>query len=394
MAKQKGMTRAEHDLLKAHIGRDISVRDFESEEAAEKYFEVTYMGKTYEEVFKDITRQEKAKDLAFLAAGLSGSRNIINFAQKALRVDSNCAPAYLLIADEVKGMASKKKYFIKAAEAAKKTLGDSFNDGTIGNTFDTTPYLTAQTSLSDILWIEKDYNGSIAILNELLNLNPGDPAGIHFSLLSRLLLFERFLEADRIIEKYDDEKTAFILFSKAYIAFHKNSKIHSAAHTLKEAMLFNPYVPMFLLGFAELPDYDEDDERSFSFPGNPAEADDYLVESEALWFKDNKVITWFIAEFARNKSDIIKLIEERGELEEWDDPNADELNELEEAMTLRNYGELEEILRNIDPDKLDAILSDPDMDWDDDDDDFFENEDDYDNKDDDPDESLNHDSTD
>jgi len=150
-------------------------------------------------------------------------------------------------------------------------------------------------------------------MKEMLLLNPDDNQGIRHTLITRLLILNRFLEADKLYEDYRDDYSAQWYYSKAYLYFNKRSKQLYADKVLKEAMEFNPYVPLYLFQIEEMPDELPD----YVSPGDENEAIVYAAESFELWAENEKTLRWFIRTFKKMQDKLERLIEQRDkEMEE------------------------------------------------------------------------------
>lgn len=93
----------------------------------------------------------------------------------------------------------------------------------------------------------------------------------------------------------------------AYLLFTKGSKQPDADKVLKKAMEYNPYIPLYLLGFIDMPD----ELPGYIGIGDENEAVAYVAEALELWANDEKALRWFINMYKEMEDKIDRLIEER-----------------------------------------------------------------------------------
>jgi len=298
------------EKLQNQLAKDLEEKNFGSVEEANKYIQENYIGKEIKFDQKKSSSKEKAQDLIYEAWECDDSDEAIKLAEKALKLDENCADAYNLLA-EVKAKSPKEslEFYAKGIEAAKKSLGKDFErfKGNFWGFHETRPFMRSMSGYSNTLWVLGEKSKAIEIMKEMLELNPDDNQGVRHSLITRLLMLNRLLEAEKLYEDYKDDITAEWHYSKAYLYFNKRSKNFMADAVLKEAMEYNPYVPLYLFGLVDMPD----ELPEYVGFGDENEAISYVDDAVELWVKNKKAMMWFVDMYKKMKAELDLLIAKR-----------------------------------------------------------------------------------
>jgi tetratricopeptide (TPR) repeat protein len=310
MGKSKKTSQAYMEKLQRQIAKDLEEKNFGSLDEANKYIQEKYIGR---EIKFDKTKsspKEKAMDLMYEAWESDNKDEMISLAEKAIKLDENCTDAYNLLA-EVKAITPMEslELFAKGIEAGKKSLGEDFENfkGHFWGYHETRPFMRAMAGYSDVLWHIGEKSKSIEVIKEMLVLNPNDNQGMRHILITRLLILNRLLEAEKVYEDYKDDPSAQWRYAKAFLYFNKRSKQFYADKALKEAMEYNPYIPLYVFGFIDMPD-EMPDYIGF---GDENEAVSYADDAMELWAKNKKALKWFVNEYKKIKNELDMLIEKR-----------------------------------------------------------------------------------
>ena len=309
---KKTSSQAYMEKLQKQIAKDLEEKNFGSLEEANRYIQENYIGKEISFDSKDQkpSNTEKAMDLIYEAWESDDTDEMISLAEKAIKLDENCADAYNLLADvKAKSPMESLELYAKGIEAGKKSLGNDFEKfkGHFWGYHETRPFMRAMAGYSDVLWVLGEKSKAIEIMKEMLLLNPNDNQGVRHSLITRLLILNRLLEAEKLYEDYKDDFSAEWHYSKAYLYFNKRSKQLYADKTLKEAMEYNPYVPLYLFGLIDMPDELPD----YVGVGDENEAVSYVDDAMELWANNKKALMWFVNRHKKMKNELDRLIEKR-----------------------------------------------------------------------------------
>lgn len=309
-SKKPKSPQAYMEELQRQIAKDLNEKDFGSLEEANKFIQEKYNGKEIKFDKSKPASKEKAMDLIYEAWESDSKDEVISLAEKALKLDEHCADAYNLLAGfKAKTSMESLELFAKGIEAGEKSLGSDFEKykGNFWGYLETRPYMRSMEGYSDLLWYLGEKSKSIEVGKKMLQLNPNDNQGIRHILITRLLILNRFLEAEKLYEDYEDDFSAQWHYSKAYLYFCKRSKQPYANKALKEAMLFNPYVPLHLLGLAETPDQMPE----YFGVGDENEAILYVGQALELWANNENAVKWFINMHHKMNYELDRLIEKR-----------------------------------------------------------------------------------
>lgn len=309
-SKKQKSPQAYLEKLQKQIAKDLEEKNFGSLEEANNYIQNKYIGKKIKFDKTKSSSKEKAMDLIYKAWESDDIEEIITLAEKAIKLDENCAEAYNLLAEvKAKTPLESLELFAKGIEAGKKSLGDEFENykGYFWGYHETRPFMRAMAGYSDVLWHIGERSKSIEILKEMLKLNPNDNQGMRYILITRLLILNRLLESEKLYKDYEDDYSAQWYYSKAYLYFCKRSKQLYADKALKEAMEYNPYVPIYLLGLTEMPE----EMAEYTGVGDENEAIAYVDDSLELWANNKKALKWFVDLYNKMKDELDQLIEKR-----------------------------------------------------------------------------------
>lgn len=298
------------EQLQKQIAKDLEEKNFSSLEEANKYVQKKYIGKEIKFDQKKSSSKEKAQDLIYEAWECDDSDEAIKLAEKAIKLDENCADAYNLLAElKAESPMESLEFYAKGIEAAKKSLGKDFEKlkGNFWGFHETRPFMRSMSGYSNTLWVLGEKSKAIEIMKEMLELNPNDNQGVRHSLITRLLMLNRLLEAEKLYEDYKDDITAEWHYSKAYLYFNKRSKNLMADTVLKEAMEYNPYVPLYLFGLVDMPD----ELPEYVGFGDENEAVSYVVDAVELWVKNKKAMMWFVDMHKKMRYELDLLIAKR-----------------------------------------------------------------------------------
>ncbi|MFZ2325071.1 MAG: hypothetical protein WAV89_15425 [Ignavibacteriaceae bacterium] len=309
-SKKQKSPQAYLEKLQKQIAKDLEEKNFGSLEEANNYIQNKYIGKKIKFDKTKSSSKEKAMDLIYKAWESDNIEEIITLAENAIKLDENCADAYNLLAEvKAKTPLESLELFAKGIEAGKKSLGDEFENykGYFWGYHETRPFMRAMAGYSDVLWHIGERSKSIEILKEMVQLNPNDNQGMRYILITRLLILNRLLESEKLYKDYEDDYSAQWHYSKAYLYFCKRSKQLYADKALKEAMEYNPYVPIYLLGLTEMPE----EMAEYTGVGDENEAIAYVDDSLELWANNKKALKWFVDLYNKMKDELDQLIEKR-----------------------------------------------------------------------------------
>ncbi len=284
------------------IGKQLRGKEFESMEEARAFLEeLVASGEGFLQPIpaEPSTPLEKAQELIYEAFETGSHRKRVQLAKKALKVSSDCADAYVLLAEETaKDPEEAKELYekgVKAGErAVKQTLGEEAFEEDAGHFWgilETRPYMRARQGLALALWELGERSEAIEHYQQMLHLNPNDNQGIRYLLASALL--EEGLDDDlgELLESYEDDAGASWVYARALWRFRTEGDGEEARSALEEAISFNPFVPGYLLGRRGMPG---------ALPalvgfGDESEAAVYFADALPGWLRTPGAIEWLRA---------------------------------------------------------------------------------------------------
>ncbi len=311
MTKKKKSSNQSTEKLLAKLTKELEKQNFETGEEINKYLQEYVDGNELDfDEDVELTDAQKAQDLVWDAWELEYADDRIELALQALKLDENCADAYnLLAADKADNYLEILNYYLKAIKAGKKTLGKEFEElkGEFWGFHQTRPYMRAMAGLAYTYLQSNQIQKAVDTWKEMLELNPNDNQGVRYPLITAILAVKKYKDAEKLINDYKDDGSATWLYSKAYLFFNQKNKKPLATKVLVKAMLFNPYVPLYIFSIREMP---EEPPEYVSF-GDENEAIAYVDSAIYLWGENKKALTWLADIHRKNADDLDMLIQER-----------------------------------------------------------------------------------
>jgi tetratricopeptide (TPR) repeat protein len=276
------------------LGRLLAEREFGSIEEANAFLEnmLREGGGKLPSAPAPTTPLERAQDLIYEAFETESPRKRVQLAKKALKVSPDCADAYVLLAEEdAESLEEARELYQKGVEAGERALGrETFEEeaGHFWGILETRPYMRARQGLAVCLWELGEREEAIEHYREMLYLNPGDNQGIRYELAGYLLDEEMDEELGELLERYEEDASAFWVYTRALWRFRKEGDTEEATAALKEALETNPYVPLYLLGHKSLPG---------ALPeligfGDESEAVAYFARALTGWLRTPQALEW------------------------------------------------------------------------------------------------------
>jgi tetratricopeptide (TPR) repeat protein len=220
------------------------------------------------------------------------SRSRIALAQKALAISPLCADAYNLLAEEAGSIQEAKELYAKGVEAGELALGtEGFADyaGHFWGFLETRPYMRARAGLAGVLLKLGEEDAAIGHFRAMLELNPGDNQGIRYLLLGCLLRRDDAAAVKQLLAAYNDEYSAYWLYTRALIAFRDgDAEQPRVAQIVHDAWSANPHVPAILAGTRR----PVTSNNGYVTMGGADEATDYVVECGGAWHQTPGAIAW------------------------------------------------------------------------------------------------------
>lgn len=282
------------ERMTARVGRIMGEQQFESIDEVQAFLNRHLSeGGSLEDAPPPATPLERAQELIYDAFDIDDPERRVDLAEEALRISEDCADAYVLLAEETAEDAEEARELYEAGiRAGERALGEGFFTEEAGNFWgilETRPYMRALEGLASSLWVLGEREQAITHYRRLLELNPNDNQGVRYELAGCLLDEGLDEELGELLEQYEDEASAFWLYTRALWRFRTEGASERAAKELEEATETNPYVPLYLLG--------RKDFLAQGLPGligfgDESEAVSYFARALAGWLKTPGAVEW------------------------------------------------------------------------------------------------------
>jgi tetratricopeptide (TPR) repeat protein len=283
------------ERMTARIGRIMGEQQFESMEEAQTFMNnyISGGGGSLEEAPAPNTPLERAQELIYDAFDTDDPQRRVDLAEEALEITEDCADAYVLLAEEAAEDAEEARELYEAGvRAGERALGDEIFAEEAGNFWgilETRPYMRALEGLASSLWVLGERGQALAYYRRILELNPGDNQGVRYELAGCLLDEGLDEELGELLGQYEEEASAYWLYTRALWRFRTEGAGERAATELEEATGTNPYVPLYLLGRKNF--------LSQGLPGliglgDESEAVSYFARALTEWLRTPGAVEW------------------------------------------------------------------------------------------------------
>lgn len=237
---------------------------------------------------------QKAQQIMYGAWDEQNPARRITLAKRALQTSSNCADAYVLLAEEEAQTPQQAlKYYQAGVEAGRRALGEDFlkdleNIGGFWGFLETRPFMRAMEGLGTVQWELGHHEEAEQQYRELLRLNPGDNQGIRYLLLQLLIDMGRDEQARVLLNEYNEDWSADMAYNAALLAFRAKGDDPEAVQALERAFEVNQHIPDYLTGRKRLPA-----QRSNMITiGGEDEAVNYASAYLNHWRKTPRAVDW------------------------------------------------------------------------------------------------------
>lgn len=279
----------EHEKLMTDLQRILATQDFKSEEELNAFLNKLMEQEIPSFPTEALSFEEQAQDLVYEAYNLppvKGKQKVI----QALELDCDCIAAYeyLGLKDPIIEMGIA--YFNMGVTIGREIFGGEFLEeykGMFWGIHETRPFMRCMQGYASSLYSLGKFEESIAIMEEMIELNPNDNQGIRDLLMLYLLETGEHEKFETYVTMFKDEQSAFYLFNKALSAFINKGEGMDANRKLSLAIKHNKFVAPKIVSdkkIKNLPD-------SHGF-GDENEADYYVFFAQNIWQDIEGAIDW------------------------------------------------------------------------------------------------------
>lgn len=274
--------------------RLLDEQEFETTEEANAFLQ-NFAGEKIPTVAAGkLTPVEQAQEKIYEAQEATSRRERKRLAREALKISSDCADAYVLLADEARNAAEAKELYEEGVRAGERALGvEAFAEdaGSFWGLIETRPYMRARRGLAEALWELGRRREAIEHYAELLRLNPNDNQGVRYILANALLGENEDERLGKLLDDYKDDAAATWAYTRALWTFRREGASARAGKSFDEAFAGNPFVPLLMFGLEEMPEQLPD----YVGFGDKNEAVVYVYASFENWIVTPGALEWMIA---------------------------------------------------------------------------------------------------
>ena len=244
------------ERVMADVERFMAESSFQNMDEANAAIQARFVGPMDAMPSTATTPLEKAQDLMYRAFDAKGRRRI-QIARKALELSTDCADAYVLLAEEATEPDAILDLYRQAIAAGERAIGPEVMRDEVGHFWGivkTRPYMRAKLGLAHELQAMNRLEEAIGEYQDLLRLNPSDNQGVRDVLLPLLLVAGRDTEAGALLAQFEGDSRAARNYGLALWTFRREGDSPAARERLLEAIKSNRHVPKYLAGKADMPD--------------------------------------------------------------------------------------------------------------------------------------------
>ncbi len=232
-----------------------------------------------------------AQDIADAAWEAARPQDQVALAERALSVSADCADAYVILANQAPSRQRARQLLEEGLAAGARAIGKETFEAVIGRFWldqRTRPYMRARLGLAQCLWESGQRSEAAAHYTEMLRLNPNDNQGVRYLLLGALVELDRDADAERLLQRYENDCSAEWAYTAALLAFRREGDSAVSRELLRAAVSINRFAPEFLVGNRNMPPVPP----MYVSPGGEDEAVSYAAQFLRTWRSSPGAIPW------------------------------------------------------------------------------------------------------
>ncbi len=246
----------QHDKTMTDLHRLLETQNFKSEADLRKFMD-SLMGKPIPSFPKAVlTKQEQAQDLIYEANELPIAKAKMK-AEEALQLDPDCIDAYELLGMLQISPQTALPFYKTGIDIGKRIFGGEYleeHKGGFWGFHETRPFMRCMQHYSDCLYNIGRKEECVAILEEIIELNPDDNQGVRDQLLLYLMELNEVEKFKKYEKQFKDDAMAFASFNSALFAFKTEGENEKSNRLLRKAIKENSFVAAKII--SNKPSYD------------------------------------------------------------------------------------------------------------------------------------------
>ena len=272
-----------------NLQRLLGTQDFTSEADLRKFLDSIIGQQIPSFPAEALNPQEQAQDLVYQAYELPQAKAKRNI-EKALQLDGNCIEAYEFLGSMESTAEIASALYEKGIAIGRQIFGGQYleeHKGAFWGFHETRPFMRCLQHYSDCLYTMGKVKECVAVLEEMIELNPNDNQGVRDQLLLYLIQLNEKKKFEKYAKMFKEDSMAFPLFNRALFAFMTEGETENANKQLQKALKQNKFVAAKLL--SKKPITDLADHYGF---GDENEADYYTHFAQHIWQNTKGATEW------------------------------------------------------------------------------------------------------
>ncbi len=294
------MTRRFMERQQKAIHRLVQSRKWASEKDLNDYVLTLAHGNINMDLPAGAAPLEKAQDLAWRAWDTEDPGKRLRMAQEALEISRDCADGYVLVGNDLLGKGRTEealRTFREGVEAGRRGLGKEVSEDPEARSWgnlDLRPFLRALLGLAQAQRAFGRIDEALGAFKEILRWNGEDNQGSRFLFMDMLMEYGRDQAAWKLLEEWEEDLATDWLYYRALLTFRKEGDATPTRDAMDEAIRFNGFAALMLLGLAEVPPQSDCVQI-----GSPEDAASYVHGSMKAWKANPEALDCLGREFAR-----------------------------------------------------------------------------------------------
>jgi len=277
------------DKLMTDLQRLLETKDLKTKDEVFKFMN-SIMGQKIPSFPKEILSfKEQAQDLVYAAYDLNHLKAKANI-EKALKLDPDCIEAYEFLGSAEQTVEIAIALYEKGISIGRRVFGGKYMDehkGMFWGFHETRPFMRCLQHYADCLYIMGKVKDCVAILEEMIELNPNDNQGVRDQLLLYLIQLNESKKFLKYSKMYQDDCMAFSLFNRALFAFKTEGENEKSNKLLLKALKQNKFVAKRILSGKPIKKL-----ANYYSAGDENEADYYVSFAQHIWIITEGAKEW------------------------------------------------------------------------------------------------------
>jgi tetratricopeptide (TPR) repeat protein len=279
----------QHEKIMTDLQRLVETQEFKSEDELRRFINSINDQKIPSFPEEALTHSEQAQDLVYAAYDLTRTKAKA-IIEKALKLDPDCIEAYEFLGSLENTAELAILFYEKSISIGRRIFGGKYmkdHKGMFWGFHETRPFMRCLQHYSDCLYAMGKVKECIAVLEEMIELNPSDNQGVRDPLLLYLIQIDDAQKFLKYAKMYKEDSLAFPLFNRALFAYKTEGETKSSNSKLMKALKQNKFVAQRLLSnksITNLPDH-------YGF-GDENEADYYAGIAQHVWASTKGAREW------------------------------------------------------------------------------------------------------